>query len=204
MIHVIGDSHGLLYRNLVFHGYTVTIHDNNWCAHNVCKPEKMAVIEEYLKQVQNGDHVVLCYGEIDCRLHFEKKAKEQGRPVEELITNTVKRYGQLMTKLQSMGFDFAVHNIPPTHFYSVEKFYLEEKKYLITADIELRKRIYNGYHDALAEHCHFNGIKLIDLWPMVVGEDGFTRHEYRWGDDGVHLGEGAVLLLLREVQRVFV
>jgi len=102
-----------------------------------------------------------------------------------------------MNLLKERGIDFAVLNIPPTGTWG----HLSYSKNHQTCEMGLRKRIYGEFHDKLRKFCLENGYKLIDVWDLVIGEDGFTKHEYK--ADEVHLSKKALSILMKEVDEVF-
>ena len=205
MIHIIGDSHGRVFHQLA---ETSNIRfsfpeEHVWCAHNLVKPERMRLSEVNLNEVQSRDHVILSFGEIDCRLHLLYQCMTQGRSLGELVDETVARYGQIMALLRGRGVDFAVLNIPPAPNFQSGNVFFSNPRY--PRDDKTRINIYTVFHDALNAYCAANGFKIIDLWPAVLGPDGFATPEYKHEGElyGSHLGQHTVPLLEEELRRLW-
>lgn len=192
-IHIIGDSHGNIFHNIP----NFSFNQMPMCAHNLLKESHKKQILTYVEaKVKEGDHVLLIFGEIDCRLHFHYQSQKQNRPISELIDETIQRYGAFGKILSDMGIDYAFYNIVPTGTWK----HLRYSEYA-TCEMELRQRIYREFHDKLAEYCRKNGRKLVDIWDSVADEDGFTKHEFR--QDEVHLNTKALPIILKEIEQVF-
>lgn len=180
-IHVVGDSHGNVFWGLA--GFTFA--QEPVCAYNLIDPEHKNLLNSAIN-TPKGDHVLLIFGEIDCRLHIHI----QNRPISDSIDNTIQRYGSVGKILSDAGVDFAFYNVVPTGTWGN-----------LSCEIGLRKRIYREFHDKLALYCRENGYKIVDVWDLVAGEDGFAKPEYK--QDEVHLNTKALPILLKEIKRVF-
>ena len=194
VFHIIGDSHGNIFLNLP----NFTFKQHSVCAHSLIKDKYREVFLEYLRSnVQKDDHVILIFGEIDCRLHFHYQSQKQNRSISDLIDDTIRRYGLFGKMLSEIGIDFAFYNVVPTGSWAV----LDYGNGMKTCEMELRKRIYREFHDKLATYCRENNYKIIDMWDLIAGDYGFTKQEYR--QDEVHLNTAVLPIALKEIARVF-
>ncbi len=115
-IHVIGDSHARAFKRtkqfIVHHIGPATAHNLNkeWSTTNSWKQ-----LRRLLEKIGTDHFLILTFGEIDCRIHiYYQFRKQQGKyPIRELISRTIKNYGEVLQKIQEMKINFFVYSIPP-------------------------------------------------------------------------------------------
>jgi lysophospholipase L1-like esterase len=137
---------------------------------------------------------MLCFGEIDCRIHiyYQHKKSNGNHSINELIGRTISNYGQVMAQLKERGINFCVYCISPAT--NVEN----EYKYPFYGTPQIRSQINRAFNEKLRAFCEMNGYKFIDIYDKVADKDGLMLQEYA-GDD-VHLNRKAVKLVRVELK----
>jgi hypothetical protein len=190
-VHVIGDSHtGIFRRKKPF-----IVH---WLgpatAHNLKSPKSTTMSYKKLKGILNhliaeGDMVLLLFGEVDCRIHIYNRYVLSGgsRTLEEVVDDTVNRYGEVLDEINKMGIDFHVGCVTPGgtegNVFGVPNY----------PPPEMRPVINRVFNERLQHYCCAHGYSFIDVYSAVVDEEGFIKTEYR-SQDGTHLNDKGVKL----------
>jgi len=190
-VHVIGDSHtGIFFKRKPF-----IVH---WLgpatAYNLKSPRSTTRSYKKLKSilkhlVVQGDMVLLLFGEVDCRIHIYNQYVQSGgsRSLEEVIDDTIYRYGEVLDEIDRMGIDFHVASIPPGgqegNVFGVPNYPPPDMRCVIN-------RVFN---ERLNDYCRKRGYSFIDVYSVVVDDEGFIKSEYSF-KDGTHLNTKAVRL----------
>ncbi len=137
--------------------------------------------------VADGDTVICCFGEIDCRCHVHKF----GPDYRQVIAATVERYMKaLLANLDYLPrLRLCIYNIPPP-VRKAGKVENPDYPYLGTDEERLA---YVGYmNEILAEACGRHGLTFIDVAAEYADEQGFLRDEQ--SDGNVHIVDPKPLL----------
>ena len=195
LIHVVGDSHVVPFRGsmpfLAHHLGAATAYNLNKRNSTTRSHEQLfKVIDELGKK----DIVMLCFGEIDCRIHiyYQHKKSDGKYSIEELINRTIANYGQVMAQLKERGVNFCVYCVSPATKVG------NEYKYPFYGTPEERSQIHRMFNEKLRAFCEGNGYAFIDIYDRVADRDGLMLKEYS-GDD-IHLNEKAVGLVREELR----
>jgi acetyltransferase-like isoleucine patch superfamily enzyme/GT2 family glycosyltransferase/Tfp pilus assembly protein PilF len=204
MIHVIGDSHVV-----VFSGFEVPPQgiDNTgflpffrayrlgpYTAYNAEK--RREVIESVLeRKVAPGDSVMLCFGEIDCRVHLIEQSESQHRPLEDVVTECVTRYAHLFDIKEKYGIRLLVWNAIPS---STEN--IDSGEYSTHGTCRERNEVTRIFNGKLKEECEKRGITFVSVFDRLIDDDGLTKAEYY--SDAVHLSQKAMPVILEEFRRL--
>jgi hypothetical protein len=187
LIHVIGDSHGKVYRwNLLF----IVYHLGAATAHNLAKESSTTgsnrKLFNIIDRIGRRDIVVLVFGEIDCRIHIYYQYKKNGetKTLAELIDDTISCYGTVLEKLRDRGMNFAVQGVPPATRVR------NEYRYPFYATPEIHCQISAMFNERLEAACEKNGYPYIDVYSRSADEDGFMLQEY--AADEIHLNRRIV------------
>jgi len=188
IIHLIGDSH---LRPFLFRTPFLLHHISQATAYNLNKDDSFSQSKKYLNSFlptinKERDVLLLVFGEIDSRVHiylqYEKKKRK--RSIEDLIDNTVERYGQTIMRLKDAGFAVSVHGIPP----AAEKDFESDLPFL--GSPEQRSEISRLFNEKLRGFCRKNCVPFIDMQSIAADEKGFMKKEY--AADEVHLNSKVV------------
>ncbi len=176
VIHTIGDSH---VKPFIYRFPFLVHHISQATAYNLIKEKSFSrsgeYLELFLKKVnKKRDVVFLVFGEIDARVHIYLKYGQSGRTksFDELIDETVRRYGQAIMKIRDQGIAVSVHGIPPA-----------AKKDFITAlpfsgKPHERSEISRKFNHALREYCRSVDIPYVDIQSIASDENGFIKKYY--------------------------
>lgn len=196
LIHVIGDSHGKVYRwKLLF----IVHHLGAATAHNLAKESSTTgsnrKLFNIIDRIDRRDIVLLVFGEIDCRIHIYNQYKKNGenRAMTEFIDDTVSCYGAVLEKLRDRGVNFAVQGVPPATRVR------NEYRYPFYATPEIHCQISAMFNERLKAACEKNGYPFIDVCSRSADEDGFMSKEY--AADEIHLNGRIVNFVRADLRR---
>lgn len=195
LIHVVGDSHVEPLRGsmpfVAHHLGAITAHNLNKKNSTTKSHEKLFQVVE---KIRKNDIVMLCFGEIDCRIHiyYQHKKSNEKYSIEELIDRTISNYGQVMAQLKERGINFCVYCVSPAT--KVEN----EYKYPFYGTPEIRSQINRTFNEKLKLFCETSGYKFIDIYDRVADKDGLMLREY--AGDEIHLNQKAVRLVRAEIR----
>ena len=194
LIHVVGDSHVVLFRGsmpfLAHHLGAAT-------AYNLNRKNSTTRSNEQLFKVINKlgkrDMVMLCFGEIDCRIHiyYQHKKSDGKYSIADLIDRTVSNYGEVMVQLKERGVNFCIYCVSPATEVG------NEYKYPFYGTLGIRSQINRMFNEKLRAFCQKNGYTFIDIYDRVADEDGLMLKEY--ASDDIHLNKKAVGLVREEL-----
>jgi tetratricopeptide (TPR) repeat protein len=157
---------------------------------------RWAVIETILTQnVQSDDHVMFCFGEVDCRAHLLKQSELQQRPLDELIDECVQRYFRIFLAAQPLGFKLMAWNVPPAARNEVIC-----GEYSSYGTTQQRNDITRKFNRMLELRCRDNDILFISIFDRLVETDGLA-YSYYYMDD-IHLSQRAMPFALQELMRI--
>ncbi len=198
MIHVIGDSHVMVFSGKEHipdevddRGFLPLFRTYRLGPYTAYQAAKLRnPIESIIKEkVGPDDAVMLCFGEIDCRAHLVKQSEIQGRSLEDVVAECVGRYAQLFDIKEKCGIKLLVWNVPASSREDVENG--EYSTYGTCAQRNEAARLFNRILD---EECRKRGIVFVSIFDELIDEDGLTRAEYY--ADAIHLSQRAMPLIL--------
>lgn len=195
-VHVIGDSHTGIFRRkkpFIVHWLgPATAHNLKNPSSTTMSYKKLIGILKHL--IAEGDRVLLLFGEVDCRIHIYNRFVVSGgtRSLEEVVDDTVSRYGEVLDEIDKMGIDFHVGSVTPGgtegNVFGVPNY----------PPPDMRPVINRVFNERLHDYCRKHGYSFIDVYSVVVDEDGFIKTEYR-SEDGTHLNDGGVELFAERI-----
>ena len=194
LIHVIGDSHADVFRGsmpfLAHHLGAATAYNLKKKNSTMKSNEKLFKIVD---KVGKKDIVMLCFGEIDCRIHiyYQHKKSNEKYTVSELIDRTISNYGDVMAQLKERGVNFFVYCVSQATKVG------NEYNYPFYGTPEIRSQITRTFNERLKVFCEKNGHKFIDIYDKVADDDGFMLKEH--AGDEVHLNRKAVKFAKAEI-----
>ena len=195
LIHVVGDSHVVLFRgSMPFLAH----HLGATTAYNLPKKNSSTRSNEQLfkviEKLGKKDIVMLCFGEIDCRIHiyYQHKKSNEKYSISDLIDRTITNYGEVMAQLKQLGVNFCVYCVSPATKVG------NEYKYPFYGAPEVRSQINRMFNEKLKAFCQKNGYRFVDIYDKVTDKDGLMLKEYS-GDD-IHLNKKAVGLVRAELR----
>jgi hypothetical protein len=186
LLHTIGDSHGGGIAGLVgafdLVGGVTHHHLGPRLMHSVGRDG----LDLRAYGIADGDTVICCFGEIDCRCHVHKF----GPDYRKTIAATVERYVQaLLANLERLPrLRLCVYNIPPPIRKAGK---LENPEYPYLGTDEERRAYVNCMNELLAEQCARHGLIFVDVAREYADEHGFLRDSQ--SDGNVHIADPAPL-----------
>ena len=184
-IHTIGDSHS-------FNGWTGII--NHHLGPVLCYSfgkEKLNRCDIRKFDIKDGDTIVFCLGEIDCRCHIHKHITETA-VYQDIINNIIDNYFEAIelniTISQIKLKNVCVYNVvPPIQTYNTQ----ENPEYPFLGTDEERKEYSLYFNKKLKEKCIQKKYIFFDVYNSYIDENGFLRKDL--SDDTVHIRNGVYI-----------
>lgn len=184
-IHTIGDSHSASgWSQVIIH------HLGPVLCYSFGK-EKLDRCDIRNMNINNGDTIVFCFGEIDCRCHVHKHINET-TTYQEIINNIVNNYIEAIdlniTVSELVLKNICIYNVvPPIQKYNT----LENIEYPYLGTDDERKQYVLYFNEKLKEKCSEKKYVFIDIYDKYADENGFLRKEL--SDDNVHIKNGVYI-----------
>jgi hypothetical protein len=143
--------------------------------------------DEY--NVNNGDTVIFCFGEIDCRCHVHKYITEN-IDYKQIIDNIVNNY---FVKIKSAIDIFSnlktvIYNVvPPVQKHNTG----ENPEYPYLGTDEERKAYVLYFNDKLRQKCIEYNFLFFDIYDKYIDSNGFLNKSL--SDGNVHIRNGIYL-----------
>ena len=182
-IHTIGDSHS-------FNGWEKDIvkhHIGPVLCYSFGK-EKLSRCDISAFNIQDGDTVVFCFGEIDCRCHVGKHVSSTNTYtdiIDKLVFNYFEAIELNILKLRKKLKNICVYNIvPPIEKHNT----LENPDYPYLGTDEERKQYTLYFNQCLKSKCIEKGYMFFDIYNKYTNSNGFLQKEL--SDGNVHISNG--------------
>jgi len=179
-IHTIGDSHSdfRLSEVIQHHLGPVLCYSFGMEQLNRCDIRNLTI--------KDGDTIVFCLGEIDCRCHIHKHITET-QPYTDIINNIVDNYFEAIALNISISQiklkNVCVYNIvPPIQKYNT----FENPEYPYLGTDEERKQYVLYFNQKIKEKCMEKDFIFFDVYNNYIDENGFLKKEL--SDGNVHIG----------------
>lgn len=181
-IHTIGDSHS-------YNGWTEIInhHLGTLLCYSFGK-EKINRCDIRNFNIKDGDTIIFCLGEIDCRCHIHKHITDT-TTYQNIINNIVDNYFEAIELNVSISQiklkNICVYNVvPPIQKYNI----WENPAYPYLGTDEERKQYTLYFNEKLKEKCIEKEYIFFDIYNNYIDENGFLRKDL--SDGNVHIGNG--------------
>jgi hypothetical protein len=199
IVHVIGDSH---VKPFIYRFPFLVHHISQATAHNLIEAKSFSRSNEYLhwflSQVnRNKDVVMLVFGEIDARVHIYLEYGKSGKTIgyDELIKNTINRYGQVIQQLKVDDYSVCVHGIPPAaskDFITALPFAGKPRE---------RSEISRVFNIKLKQFCESSEVLYIDIQSFAADKEGFIKKYYL--ADEVHCNSHIVPFVRNNIKKAY-
>lgn len=185
-IHTIGDSHSHNGWNEIIQSH----HLGPVLCYSFGK-EKLHRCDIRNFDIKDGDTIVFCLGEIDCRCHIHKHITDT-KTHQDIINNIVDDYFEAIELNVSISQiklkNVCVYNIvPPVQKCNV----WEDPGYPYLGSDEERKKYVLYFNKKLKEKCFEKEYIFFDVYDKYVDENGFLRKDL--SDGIVHIGNGTYI-----------
>ena len=198
MIHCIGDSHVYLFSGVdmiagndvlpYFKTYRLGPHT----AYNAILRRNL-IERIIMNEVRQGDLIMFCFGEIDCRAHLIKQSELQKKPLKDVVTDCVDRYFKIFEIAKQYGFSLIAWNVPPSSLEDIE--YGEYSTY---GSCKQRNETTQLFNELLKKRCEKYGVIFLSIFDKLIDTDGLTNTSYYL--DQIHLSQKTMPLILGELQ----
>ena len=181
-IHTFGDSHsGAGWSGVVNH------HLGPILCYSFGK-EKLNRCDIRNYNIKDGDTIIFCFGEIDCRCHIHKHINELNT-YENIIDEIINNYFEaIKLNIHTSKFklkNICIYNIVPP----IQKFNTwENPEYPYLGSDEERKNYVLYFNKKLQEKCNENNYIFFNIYDKYIDENGFLRKDL--SDGNVHIGNG--------------
>lgn len=139
--------------------------------------------------VTDGDTVVFCFGEIDCRCHVQKHVSDvrtHESVIDEIVDNYLKA---IRRKCEAWtGLTVCVYNVPPAVRRATT---WEHPQYPYLGTDEQRRTYVEYFNGRLRHRCPEFGYVFFDIYNHCVDEEGFLRPEI--SDRVVHVTDATII-----------
>jgi len=139
--------------------------------------------------VTDGDVVIFCFGEIDCRCHVQKHISEDRsheKVIDELVDNYLRAIQRKTTSFP--GVTVCVYNVPP----AVRKeMTWQHPQYPYLGTDEERRTYVEYFNACLRQRCPAFGYIFFDIYDQCVDEDGFLHAPI--SDQVVHIQDATII-----------
>ena len=138
--------------------------------------------------IKDGDTIIFCFGEIDCRCHIHKHITDT-ISYKNIIKSIVSNYFDAII-LNMMTSDIRLKNVcvfnvvPPVQRANT----LENPEYPYFGSDEERRKYVLYFNKKLKQRCIHHGFILFDVYDKYIDENGFLRKDL--SDGNVHIKNG--------------
>lgn len=184
-IHTIGDSHsGFGWSGIIQH------HLGPMLCFSFGK-DKLNRCDIRNFNIKDGDTVIFCLGEIDCRCHVNKHITDT-LTYENIIDNIVENYFEAIElniitsqiKLKNV----CVYNVvPPIEKYNT----VENPQFPYLGTDEERKQYVLYFNKKIKEKCLDKKYIFFDIYNNYIDDNGFLRKDL--SDNSVHIADGVYI-----------
>jgi len=213
VIHCIGDSHVSVFtgKDTISDGYPCpndsipyfrTYRLGPYLAYNIGNENheghrKMLGI---LRGIPVGSHVLLSFGEIDCRRHAVRQAEIQKRDLSEIVTECAEVYFKAVLKVKSMGYTTMVWAAVPTCNFDNKKFVDGDSWGYYGTYVE-RNKATSLFNTTLKKLCKNNSIPFISIEDHLINSDYRSVEDYFM--DSCHLSSKCIPLIISKIEAFY-
>lgn len=183
-IHTIGDSHS-------YFGWNGII--NHHLGPTLCYSfgrDKLTRFNIRNCNIKNGDTIIFCLGEIDCRCHITKNITDTityQQIIDNIINNYIETIELNVNLLQVKLKNICIYNVvPPIIKNDVIQYEVPELPFLGTD--EERKQYVLYFNKKIKEKCIEKNYIFFDVYDKYADENGFLNKKY--SDGIVHIKDG--------------
>ena len=161
------------------------------------RSESLFILRQMLHEVEQNDIILFVLGEIDCRVHVYRQSIITGRHPNDIISDTVEKYGHIIKSVRDdNNVNVAVHDVPPAtaqpNVYLLDHYGTRDQ----------RAEIARRFNFILGNWCEKNDICFVQLYPYISDERGWLKEEYAI-EDGAHVSEEVVPFVVQELRKCF-
>jgi hypothetical protein len=153
-----------------------------------------------LESISKSDYVMLCAGEIDCRMHLIRQKELQNKSLEEIVQECVCRYFQVILEIKNMGFKVIIWGVPGTA--NIDCFELKDKNtfphYGTYKERNQATKIFNNKIEYL---CKLNDVLFLSIFDDLIDDNGKTKITEYYMDE-FHVSQKVMPLIISKLKNV--
>lgn len=195
-VHVIGDSHSLLFNDPLFQiHYVGPATAYNLISNSSTNHSKQKIYEILKKLPKNKKNILLfVFGEIDCRIHIYKISKERKVSLKNVIRDTATTY---INNIKDFNKKFnhiqvVIFNVLPqgeqANYYQVKYYSSRKTRMMITRELNI----------LLEKFCKKNTIPFIKVFDKLVDSKDERKKEFIF--DEVHFNSKIIPFIINEMK----
>lgn len=196
IIHVIGDSHSLLFQHEIFQIHHVGPATAFKLSSHESTTQSAQKIESLLNKLstRSKSYLLFVFGEIDCRIHINKASKKENISLEQAISNTVDTYGKFLLEIQEKFPQsvIMVLNVLPAG----EEKNIYNVKHYPSRDLHLT--IVKNFNKQLENFCKSTKIIFIHVFDELIDKKEKRIKEYIF--DPVHYNKRIVPFVIQKLR----
>lgn len=169
----------------------------NLCTLGTTTRGREIIFELLENKIPQGSRILLCFGEIDCRLHILKQAKIQNKDVNTTVEDCVKRYFSFIKEIKAKGYEVLVWNVVATAVDSVQN----GEGYPKQGTCEERNSLTKHFNEELKKLLVDESIKFISIFDKLVDGKNLTKEEFYM--DPTHLSQKIMPDVIEELRKIF-
>jgi predicted SAM-dependent methyltransferase len=167
----------------------------NLCASGTTTGGREKILDLLDYKIPLGGRVLLCFGEIDCRYHILKQAKEQNKDVNIIVKDCVKRYFDFIKEVKTKGYEVSIWAVIPTA-PDPAPIYSSYPRLGTNAE---RNVITRKFNEELKNLLAIESIELISIFERLVDSENITKEEFLM--DQLHLSQEAMPAAIAELRK---
>lgn len=150
--------------------------------------EKLKRLDISKYNIKDGDIVLFCFGEIDCRCHVHKHITiniTYQDIIKDLISNYIKAIKDNIKICKAKLSKVCVYNVvPPVRKDTIK----QHKRYPHLGTDEERKNYVLYFNKVLKEECEKNNFIYFDIYDKYIDDEYYLNNEL--SDGSVHIYDG--------------
>jgi hypothetical protein len=160
-----------------------------------------SVLFTILNLIPAKSSVLLCYGEIDCRVHILKQAELKKTNADIITKECAERYFGTVQEIKNLGFNVIVWAAIPTKSCDIFKYVEDKEKYPHYGSYAKRNQITKIFNDTLEQQCKENSILFTSLFDKLIDEN-LRAKDKEYYIDSVHLSQKAMPLIIEAFENI--
>ena len=151
------------------------------------------LIEITTKIVPQNSKILMCFGEIDCRAHLIKIAKEENKSWSEIAEKCMLKYFEAINYVSELGHDVVIYNVIPSSRKTKPN-----TGFPTYGHCNERNKMTKIFNSFLKNNCNQQGIPFIDTFDCFVHDSGLTNRFYY--KDRIHLSQRAIPKTMKAIE----
>jgi hypothetical protein len=145
-----------------------------------------------IKKIPKGSYILLCYGEIDCRVHLLKQSIKQNIKLKLVVDDCVDKYFSVIKEVDKLGYRVLVWGVIPS-----TKFKIEYQEFPTYGTNFQRNKVTGLFNERLKMNCDRYQMPFLDITNFLLNADGTTNMNMY--SDPIHISSKTIPYILSEI-----